>query len=113
MAEHRPFLPFEVQTDGPTAVLRFLGAEVCLDEQAAALLAEPLAALADRLRHNTLLLDFDNVRYLGSGMLGTLINLRKKLAATNRRFGLCNLHDEVFEVFEVTHLTGFLGARHC
>ena len=111
MAEQNRFPPLEVQDAGTAAVIRFGGTEVCLDEDAAAALAEPLAALTEQLSQAIVVLDLDNVRYLGSRMLGTLIGLHKRLTAAGRQLLLCQPRDEVFEIFEVTRLTTFLNVR--
>ena len=56
-----------------------------------------------------LLLDFANVKRLGSVELGTLVGLHKRMKASGGRLTLFNLGAEVYEVFTATNLQKLLG----
>ena len=51
-----------------------------------------------------LLLDFREVRYLTSAMLGILVSLSRKAQETGGRFRLCGLRPEIRELFAITGL---------
>jgi anti-anti-sigma factor len=92
-------------------VVHFTGRKVSLDEEALDQTHDELLALADEPDASDLLLDFGNVEYLTSTALGTLVSLRKKLAARGRRLTVGNLAPQVHEVFVVTNLDTFLDLR--
>jgi anti-anti-sigma factor len=73
-------------------------------------LGEHLLALADRLG-GRLEVDLGNVRSLSDTCLGKLIALDRRLRAAGRRLALLHVPPAVYEVFEVTHLTGVLDVR--
>ena len=89
---------------GDRTVLRFTGRRVMLDEQNSDSVGEHLLALVGGLRAGRLELDFGNVTYLNSSVLGLLLRLRKALHARGGRLTLCHLAPQVYEVFEVTKL---------
>src|SRR5262249_54800945 len=70
---------------------------------------DELLALADEPSESDLLLDFGNVEYVYSKVLGTLVSLHKKLLASGRRLTVGNLSPQVYEVFAVT--SKFLDLR--
>jgi anti-sigma B factor antagonist len=100
-----------VQTAGDTTVVRFTGDRILLYEEAVGFLSEQLLELADGPIQGTLFLDFANVEYLSSLMLGTLLRLHRMLKEAGRQLTLGNLRPEVYEVFEVTRLTMLLDVR--
>ena len=92
-------------------VVRFTGSGVCLDQDTVESIRHQLLALADSPGAPELILDFDNVEYVASLALGTLIILHKRLAAAGRRLTLCNLRPLVREVFTTTSLDRLLNVR--
>src|SRR5262249_51744404 len=58
-----------------------------------------------------LILDFDNIEYVVSLALETLVTLHKRLAAAGRRLTLCNLRPLVREVFATTRLDRLLNLQ--
>ena len=54
-----------------------------------------------------LLLNFGNVEYLSSQALGKLITLNKRLNGVGGQLILCNIHPQIYEVFEITKLDKF------
>ncbi len=100
-----------VAAAGDTAVVRFHGSAVNLDEHTVSLLRDQLLALAERPGPATLLLDFANVDFMSSLMLGTLVVLHRRLRASGRRLALRNLTPALYEVFEITRLTLLLDVR--
>jgi anti-anti-sigma factor len=51
-----------------------------------------------------LLIDFSDVQYLASPVLGQLIDLKKRLGACGGRLALRHLHPDLAEVFRITRL---------
>ena len=51
-----------------------------------------------------ILLDFSQVRFLSSSMLGVLLQTRKQLEAIKGRMAICGLRQELQKVFKVSKL---------
>jgi anti-anti-sigma factor len=92
-------------------VVHFTGRTTSLDEQTVHLIQDQLLALADETGDSDLFLDFDNVEYISSQALGTLISLRKQLFSQGRHLTIGNLSPHVHEVFAITKLDKLLDLR--
>ena len=52
-----------------------------------------------------LILDFGNVRFLSSAVLGLLIRISKRVYEGDGQLKLCNINPKIYEVFKITRLT--------
>jgi len=52
-----------------------------------------------------LILDFSNVRFLSSAVLGLLIRISKRIYENGGKLMLCNINPKIYEVFKITRLT--------
>ena len=52
-----------------------------------------------------LILDFGNVQFLSSAVLGLLIRLSKRIYEHDGQLKLCNINPKIFEIFKITRLT--------
>jgi anti-sigma B factor antagonist len=52
-----------------------------------------------------LILDFSNVRFLSSAVLGLLIRISKRIYENEGKLMLCNINPKIYEVFKITRLT--------
>ncbi len=77
-----------------------------LDEANAQAVGDALSGLADAAGAGELRLDLSDLQYLSSAGLGKLLVLYKRLRAAGGRLSLCKVRPVVYEVFEVTRLTG-------
>jgi len=84
-------------------VVNFIDRKI-LDEQNIQKIGEDLFSLVDELGRKKILLNFSNVEYLSSAALGKFITLNKKVGATGGKLVMCNINEEIFEVFEITKL---------
>ena len=50
------------------------------------------------------LLDFSNVEFMSSAMLGLLGQLHRKIGAGKGRLKMCGIRPEIFQVFKLTNL---------
>ena len=75
-----------------------------LAEENIRILSELLLELVDKSRAKKMLLDFRNVKYMSSAVLGMLITLNKKVQAAGGQLVLCNIDLNIREVFELTKL---------
>ncbi|MFC1737880.1 STAS domain-containing protein [Planctomycetota bacterium] len=52
-----------------------------------------------------LILDFCNVKFLSSMVLGLLIRISKRVYENEGKLALCNISDKIYEIFKITRLT--------
>ncbi|OHB57661.1 MAG: hypothetical protein A2173_04575 [Planctomycetes bacterium RBG_13_44_8b] len=52
-----------------------------------------------------LILDFCNVRFLSSAVLGLLIRISKRIYESGGKLRLCNINPKIHEIFKITRLT--------
>jgi len=92
---------------GDVTVVKFDEKKI-LDEQNIANIGEKLMDLVEKEGARKVVLNFENVDYLSSAALGKLINLHKRLVLQLKgQLILCNIRDQIFEVFHITRLDKF------
>ena len=87
---------------------RVVVCETHLDAVRAQALGEYLLDLAGRMPGGRLEVDLSGVRDLCSSGLGKLVALDRRLRAAGGRLTFREVNAAVYEVFEITHLTGVL-----
>jgi anti-sigma B factor antagonist len=75
-----------------------------LDEAVIEKLAAELRAVADANKGGRILLNFGGVAFMSSQMLGKLAYINKKCNADETELKLCNLSDNLMDVFKITAL---------
>lgn len=93
----------EVEDYGDITVVNFIDRKI-LDEQNIQKIGEDLFSLVDELGRKKILLNFSNVEYLSSAALGKFITLNKKVQSVAGKLVMCNINEDIFEVFEITKL---------
>jgi len=63
-----------------------------------------LAQLIGKASGPDVLLDFSNVEFMSSAMLGLLGQLHRKVSAGHGRLRMCSIRPEIFQVFKLTNL---------
>src|SRR5438128_3197943 len=89
--------------DHEITVVNFIDRKI-LDEQNIQKIGEDLFSLVDELGRKKILLNFSNVEYLSSAALGKFITLNKKVNSAGGKLIMCNITDDIYEVFEITRL---------
>ncbi len=79
--------------------------EKILEEQDIAALQDTIMSIIEQSEHLKLVLDFGNVRFLSSSVLGLLIRISKRVYEKNGKLRLCNIDKKIYEVFKITRLT--------
>jgi len=67
-----------------------------------------LTPLIDQQARRKIILDFSQVRFLSSSMIGVLINLHKKSLAIKGKIVICGLRDDLTKVFKMARLDKML-----
>ena len=93
----------EVEDIGDVTVVNFVDRKI-LDEQNIQKIGEDLFSLVDQYGRKKILLNFSKVEYLSSAALGKFISLNKKVATAGGKLVMCNINDDIYEVFEITKL---------
>ena len=68
-----------------------------------------LTPLIDQQARRKMILDFSEVRFLSSSMIGVLINLHKKSLAIKGKIVICGLRDDLMKVFKMARLDKMLA----
>ncbi len=68
-------------------------------------LQESIMAVIEQSAKICLVLDFCNVEFLSSAVLGLLIRISKKIHEREGKLSLCNISPKIYEVFKITQLT--------
>jgi len=79
--------------------------ENILKEEQIRKLQESLGPVIEKNEDNQMVMNFANVRFMTSAMLGLLIRVHKRVTEHGGQLRLCNLEPGLRKVFEITQLT--------
>jgi len=79
--------------------------EKILEEIDIEALQSSIMVLIEQTERINLILDFRNVQFLSSAVLGLLIRISKKIYEHDNQLRLCNISPKIYEVFKITRLT--------
>jgi anti-sigma B factor antagonist len=102
MAEIKPRINIEY-IDNAT-VIHFTDEKI-LEEMDIKALQDSIVSVVEQTERINLILDFGNVRFLSSAVLGLLIRLSKRIYEQDGQLKLCNINTKIFEIFKITRLT--------
>jgi anti-sigma B factor antagonist len=92
-----------VSFHGPVAVAT-LTDEKILDETQLQGLEGSFLPLIEQNPNIQLIIDFSNVKFLTSSVLGLLIRISKKVYETDGKLRLCSIDPKIMEIFRITRL---------
>lgn len=90
---------------GKNATIIAFTNEKILEEKDILSLQESIMSVIDQSERINLVLDFANVKFLSSAVLGLLIRVSKKIYEHQGQLRLCNLNPKIYEIFKITRLT--------
>ncbi len=79
--------------------------EKILEEKDIQALQESIMSMLEQAERLNMILDFCNVRFLSSAVLGLLIRISKKIYERDGQLRLCNINPKIYEIFKITRLT--------
>ena len=79
--------------------------ERIVDEEQIRELKEALEPAIEKNEDNKLILNFSNVNFMTSALLGLLVRVHKKVCESGGRVQLTNLDSNLHRIFEITQLT--------
>ena len=101
MAVIKPRISVEY-TDNAT-VVTFVDEKI-LEEMDIQALKESIMSVIEEGGKINLVLDFCNVRFLSSAVLGLLMRISKKVYEQEGQLKLCNISPRLYEIFKITRL---------
>lgn len=78
--------------------------EKILDEKDIQGLQDSIMSVIEQSKRMNLVLDFCNVRFLSSAVLGVLIRVSKRVYEGSGQLMLCNINPKIYEIFKITRL---------
>ncbi|HEX3598764.1 MAG TPA: STAS domain-containing protein [Lacipirellulaceae bacterium] len=75
-----------------------------LDESKLEQLSRDLMEMLDKTTEERVILDFRNVKFMSSSMLGKLIQVNKKAGEFKVKLKFCSIDPEIRQVFKITKL---------
>ena len=91
------------RSDGDVLVAYFQDVRI-IDESRINSLGQELAELINDSDNNKIILNFQNVSFMSSAMIGKLVSFGKKCKTAKVALRLCNINDNVDEVFKLMRL---------
>ncbi|HEX42241.1 MAG TPA: anti-sigma factor antagonist [Phycisphaerales bacterium] len=79
--------------------------EKILEERDVRALQEAVMHVVEQSGPINLILDFYNVRFLSSAVLGLLLRVSKRVYEAGGQLRLCNINPKIYEIFKITRLT--------
>ena len=80
-----------------------------LDDTTLDEIRKEIATLLGNASGPDVLLDFANVEFMSSAMLGLLGQLHRKITSGQGRLKMCNIRPEILQVFKLTSLDKFFS----
>lgn len=102
MAKLEPKISVEYADD--TTIITFTGNKILEDKDIRSL-QESILSVVEQGDGIKLILDFCNVQFLSSAVLGLLIRVSKKVYERNGKLRLCNINPKIYRIFKMTRLT--------
>lgn len=93
-----------VEYRGKATIVTFTEEKILEDKNIQSIDSSIMAVL-DQSEHIFMVLDFTNVRFLSSAVLGLLIRLSKRIYEKDGRLMLCKIDPKIYEIFKITRLT--------
>jgi len=103
MAAVKPMI--SVEYAGNATIVRFTDEKILEEKDIKALQDSILPIIESASGRINLILDFGNVRFLSSAVLGLLIRISKRIYECEGQLKLCNISPKIYEIFKITRLT--------
>ncbi len=101
MAEVKPRI--SVQYTGDATIVTFVDEKI-LEEMDIQSLQTSIMSVVEEAERINLILDFCNVQFLSSAVLGLLMRISKKVYERGGQLKLCNISPRIYEIFKITRL---------
>ncbi|MFH1709099.1 MAG: STAS domain-containing protein [Planctomycetota bacterium] len=92
-----------IRNDGGVTVVEFMNVRM-LDDTNIKLMEVELKALVDKTLDLRFIVDFTNIQYMSSIVLGKIMELYKQISARKGKLKLCGIDPKIMEVFKIMKL---------
>ena len=92
-----------IRNDGGVTVVEFMNVRM-LDDTNIKLMGAELKALVDKTLDLRFIVDFSNIQYMSSIVLGRIMELYKQISARKGKLKLCGIDPKILEVFKIMKL---------
>ena len=103
MASIKPRISVEYSENA--TIITFTEEKILEEKQVQALQESIMSVIASASGGIKLILDFSNVQFLSSAVLGLLIRISKKVYENDGQLKLCSINPKIFKIFKITRLT--------
>lgn len=103
MAAIKPMI--SVEYTGNATIVKFTDEKILEEKDIKALQESIMPIIESASGRINLILDFGNVRFLSSAVLGLLIRISKRIYEYDGQLRLCNINPKIYEIFKITRLT--------
>jgi len=93
----------EITKENSVAVVRFKAACIS-DVEGIAAASREIKEFIDKNHPNSLIFDFEGVKFFSSGVLGLLLDIRAKLETYNGKVVISAINPRLHRVFKITNL---------
>ena len=94
-----------VRYAGDATIVSFTDEKILEEKDINELQASLMSVIESAASKINLILDFGNVRFLSSAVLGLLIRVSKRIYEQEGQLRLCNINPRIYEIFKITRLT--------
>ncbi len=103
MAQIRPRVSVEYAENA--TIVSFVDEKILEEMDIRALQETIMSVIESASGGINMVLDFGNVRFFSSAVLGLLIRISKRIYEGEGQLKLCNINPKIYEVFKITRLT--------
>ncbi|MGD9110373.1 MAG: STAS domain-containing protein [Phycisphaerales bacterium] len=93
-----------VQYESEAVIITFTDEKI-LEEADVRAIEQSLLSVIEQGEKLNLVLNFGNVKFLSSAVLGLLIKLSRRIYERDGRLALCGINPKIYEIFKITRLT--------
>jgi anti-sigma B factor antagonist len=93
-----------VQYEAEAIIITFTDEKI-LEEADVRAIEQSLLAVIEQGEKLNLVLNFVNVKFLSSAVLGLLIKLSRRIYERDGLLALCGINPKIYEIFKITRLT--------
>lgn len=108
MSDAKPKVSVEYASGA--VVVTFMDEQI-LEEADISAIRESVTAVVEQTDKPGIILDFSNVRFLSSAVLGMLIRVSKMVYEKAGQLRLCSIHPKILEIFRITRLDRIFDIR--
>jgi anti-sigma B factor antagonist len=103
MAEVAPFKHITIFEFAGLAVVEFVNSQLMFANETVKEVGSELSRVITERGHNKIVLDFRNVQYLSSTMLGRLVKLQQEVQQAKGQLKICGLGPVLKDSFRIAH----------